>query len=91
MLQKNKVMILGHLQRADPSGRRKRSILVRMRRAPDRIYVAVRPVWPGHAVARHILSDASHFGQHWPFDHYISKFETMEEYKYKINKIKSCS
>jgi hypothetical protein len=47
--------VLGHLQRADANQRPKASVLVRLRRALDRKWVAVRPTWPALAGARHIL------------------------------------
>jgi hypothetical protein len=49
-------MLLGHLQRADASGRRKRSVLVHLRRDLKRKWVAVRPAWQARAAGQHILS-----------------------------------
>jgi hypothetical protein len=40
------------------------------------------------AAARRIMSDAGHFGLHWPCGHYICEWKKK---KSKINKIKSSS
>jgi hypothetical protein len=64
------------LLRANPFRKHKRFVLVRISLVSDRIWVSVRPATLSGVTH---LSDAGNFGQHWPFEHYISKFETMEE------------